>query len=100
MKILMFVTSSYLTLSLSLVHLVKEGSFVWIILSVIKSLKVGYDKDQFEDLIQEYVCKILEERRNSTLHRYNWAVHRPFCEDIEIPDNYFLHRVLTTVPRE
>ena len=43
-----------------------------------------------EHLIQEYVCKILEELRNSKLHRYNWAVHRPFCEDIEVLGNYFV----------
>ena len=63
-------------------------------------IKVDYDKDQFEHLIQEYVCKILEELKNSELHRYNWAVHRALCENIEVPDNYCLHRVLITVPRE
>ena len=45
-------------------------------------IKVDYDKDQFEHLIQEYVCKILEELKNSELHRYNWAVHRALCENI------------------
>lgn len=97
MKILTFATNSYLKLFLSLVHLVEEGLFVCDEDIVIK---VGYDKDQFKHLIPEYVCKVLVEFEKSKLHRYCWAVHRPLCEDIEVPDNYFLNLVLIAVTRE
>ena len=85
------------------ISLFSQRRFVFVDYSVCDEefvVKVDYDKDQFEYLIQEYVCKILEELRNSKIHKYNWAAHRPFCEDIEVPDNYFLDRVLITVPRE
>lgn len=55
---------------------------------------VDYDKDQFGHLTNEYVYKILEERKNSKLHKYCWAVHRPLCDDIEVPDGYCLHSVI------
>lgn len=63
-------------------------------------IKVDYDKDRFEHLIQEYACKILEELRNNKFHRYIWAVHRPLCENIRVSDNYFLYCALVKVPRE
>ena len=49
-------------------------------------IKVDYDKDQCEHLIQEYVCKIPEELKISKLYRHSWAIHRPLCENIEVPD--------------
>ena len=90
MKILMFVMSEIVPF----IGPFSQRRFIYVDCSVCDEelvIKVDYDKDQFEHLIQEYICKILEELRNSKLHRYNWAVHRPFCEDIQVPDNYFLH---------
>ena len=63
-------------------------------------IKVNYDKDQFEYLIKEYVCEILEELKKSKSHRYCWVVHSPLCEDMQVPDNYFLQSVVITIQRE
>ena len=48
-------------------------------------IKVNYSKDMFEHKIKEFVCNIIKEAQKSDLHRYNWAVHRPLCEEIEEP---------------
>ena len=59
-------------------------------------ISVNYDKRLFEHKVQEFICGIIKEAQNSDLYRYHWAVHRPFCEDIEMPDSYFLHSVIIT----
>ena len=48
-------------------------------------IKVNYSKDMFEHKIKEFVCNIIKEAQKSDPHRYNWAVHRPLCEEIEEP---------------
>ena len=60
-------------------------------------MKINYDKDQFEHLITEFVKNVIKETQNRKLHRYGWAVDRPFCEDIVDSKNYFLHSVVITI---
>ena len=40
---------------------------------------------------------LLKKSRKSDLYSYNWAVHRPLCEEIEQPDSYFLHTVVIMI---
>ena len=60
-------------------------------------IKVNYSKGMFEHKIKEFVCNIIKEAQKSDLHRYNWAVHRPLCEEIEETKSYFLHSVSITI---
>ena len=96
MKISTSATNSYLKLSLSLFSLVKDYSFC----GEEFVIRVNYDKIQFEHLKQEHIRKILEELKKSKLYRYCWAVHRPLCEDVEVPGNYFLCSAVITTTRE
>ena len=59
-------------------------------------IPVNYDKRLFEQKVQEFICDIIKEAQNNDLYRYHWTVHRPFCEDIETPDSYFLHSAIIT----
>ena len=63
-------------------------------------IKVSSCKDQFEHLIQEFVQEIIEELKKSELSRHCWANHCVLCEEIETPDEYFLHAVKILVQRE
>ena len=63
-------------------------------------IKVSYGKDQFEHLIQEFVQEMIEELKKSKLFKHCWAAHRILCEEVETPDEYFLHAVKTSVQRE
>ena len=63
-------------------------------------IKVSYCKDQFEHLIQEFVQEMIEELKKSKLFKHCWAVHCILCEEIETPDEYFLHAVKVSVQRE
>ena len=62
-------------------------------------IKVSYCKDQFEHLIQEFVQEMIEKLKKSKLTKYCWAVHCILCEEIEMPDQYFLHPVTISVQR-
>ena len=63
-------------------------------------IKFSYCKDQFNQLIQEFVQEIIEELKKSKLFKHCWAVHCILCEEIETPDEYFLHAVKVSVQRE
>ena len=54
------------------------------------------NKSLFEHKINEFVCDITKEASNSDLYRYHWAVHRPLCEDIEMPHSYLFHAIVIT----
>ena len=58
---------------------------------------VNYDKERFEHKIGEFAFVIIKKAQKSDLYRYNWAVHRPLCEEIEDPCIYFLHSVVITI---
>ena len=36
---------------------------------------------------------MIEELKKSELYKHCWATHRVLCEEIETPDEYFLHAV-------
>ena len=47
-------------------------------------ITVNYDKEKFERKTGEFVSDIIKEAQNCNLYRYNWAVHRPLCEELKI----------------
>ena len=63
-------------------------------------MKVSYCKNQFEHLIKEFVQEIIQELEKSELSKHCWATHHVLCEEIETPDEYFLHAVKILVQRE
>ena len=71
-------------------HSVSDEEFV---------IKVNYEKDNLQHLIQEFVCDIIKEAQRSKLYKYNWAVHRPLFDAIEEPNNFFLNSVVITITR-
>ena len=75
-EIIFFIGPSSQRRFVSVSHFVCDEEFV---------IKVDYDKEKFEDLIQEYVCKILEEFRNNKFHSYIWAVHFLYCALVKVP---------------
>ena len=77
--------------------------FVSIVYSVNDELfviKVSFCKDQFEHLKHEFVQEMIEELKKSELYKNCWATHYFLCEEIETPDEYFLHAVKILVERE
>ena len=64
-------------------------------------IKVSYCQDQFDHLKQEFVQEMIEELKKSELYKHCWATHCVIlCEEIETPDEYFLHAVKILVERE
>ena len=53
-------------------------------------ITVNYDKEKFKHKIGEFVPDIIKEAEKSNLYRYNWAVHRPLCEEIEDSSSYLV----------
>ena len=60
-------------------------------------IKVNYNKNLFEHLINEFVRDIFMEAQNSKLHRCSWAVHQPLIEEIIDSESCFLHSVVITI---
>ena len=54
-------------------------------------IKVSYGKDQFQDLINSYVCEMIDD---------GWTTNSVLCDDIETEVEYFLNAVTILVPRE
>ena len=71
-------------------HSVSDEEFV---------IKVNYEKDNLQHLIQKFVRDIIKEAQRSKLYKYNWAVHRPLFDAIEEPNNFFLNSVVITITR-
>ena len=44
-------------------------------------VRVNYDKDQFQHLIDEFVRDIIKEVQSSKLSRYHWPVKCSLCEE-------------------
>ena len=51
-------------------------------------IKISYNKDNFEYLIQKFVCEMTDELKKSELSKHCWATHRVLCEEVE-NDEYF-----------
>ena len=60
-------------------------------------IKVNYDEDQFELLIDQFLRDIIKKAQKSKLHRYGWAVLLPLVEEIVDAASYFLHSVVITI---
>ena len=57
-------------------------------------ISIGYDKDEFEHKISEFVRDIIKESQKSELYRYGWAVHHPLVEERKgLPHEYFPHSI-------
>ena len=56
---------------------------------------IGYDKDEFDHKISEFVRDIIKESQKSELYRYGWAVHHPLVEERKgLPHEYFPHSIV------
>ena len=49
-------------------------------------IKISYSKDNFEHLIQEFVCEMIDELKQSELSKHCWATHRVLSEKVEIDE--------------
>ena len=62
-------------------------------------IKISYSKGNFEHLIQEFVCEMIDELKKSELYKHCWANHCVLCEEVEI-DEYSQPAVKILVVRE
>ena len=49
-------------------------------------IKISYNKDKFERLIQEFICEMIAKLKKSELSKHCWATHRVLCEEVETDD--------------
>ena len=47
------------------------------------AIKISYSKDNFEHVMQQFVCEMIDELKKSELSRYCWATHRVLYEEVE-----------------